>query len=139
MKTLLLISQQEKVVDRVNSLFSLMYTLFTVNSHEEALDFLNSTLVDVVIVDSEDALFKSVQLVKDMRKLNPDSIMICLLKLELESAEEEEIGEEEIGVFDYVLTKPLVSVELRVTVQKAFDEHSLKQEVKLLRKRIARG
>ena len=132
MKTLLLISQHQNIIDRVKSLFSKEYTLFTVNSFSETLEFLNTIPVDVVIVDSEDVFYQAVRLTKDIKKLNPTSLVICLL-----SVEESERADEDIAVFDFILQLPLVSAELRATVLKALKTQSLTQEVTLLREQLA--
>jgi nitrogen-specific signal transduction histidine kinase/DNA-binding response OmpR family regulator len=114
------------------SYFDTEYALFTVNSFSETLEFLNTTPVDVVIVDSEGVFYQAVRLTKDIKKLSPTSLVICLL-----SAEESEKADEDIAVFDFVLQLPMVSAELRTTVQKALEAHDLAQEVTLLRKQLA--
>ncbi|MFQ6043924.1 MAG: GAF domain-containing protein, partial [Candidatus Poribacteria bacterium] len=64
-------------------------------------------------------------------KFNPTSLIIGLL-----SEEESKKADEEIKVFDFVSRLPLVLSELRTTVQKAFETHSLGQEVTLLREQL---
>ncbi|MBM3240619.1 GAF domain-containing protein [Candidatus Poribacteria bacterium] len=132
MKTLLLVSQHQKIIDRVKSIFSSEAAFFTVNYFSDVLEFVNTTPVDVVIVDSEDVFYQAVRLTKDIKKLSPTSLVICLL-----SAEEAERAGEDIAVFDFVLQLPLVSAELRAMVQKAFETHNLGQEVILLREQLA--
>ena len=133
MKTLLLISQHQNIIDRVKGIFSSEYALFTMNYVSDTLEFLNTTPVDVVIVDAENVFYEAVRLTKDIKKLSPTSLMICLLNAE----EAEGADEEDTNVFDFILQKPLVSAGLRTVVQKAFETHKLTQEVTLFREQLA--
>ncbi|HUB08576.1 MAG TPA: response regulator [Myxococcales bacterium] len=125
-KSLLIVDDEENVRRALErALRGEGYTLRFAASGREALDLMRQEPADMVISDHMMPTMTGLELMREVRKLHPDSLRIILTGYaDLEMAISA-INEGEIYRF---LTKPWDQVELQVTVRLGFERLLLERE-----------
>ncbi|MHA1866632.1 MAG: histidine kinase dimerization/phospho-acceptor domain-containing protein [Candidatus Heimdallarchaeaceae archaeon] len=133
MKTVLVLSPNNFIINRVREIFEAKYNFFSATSSENLMEIINSIIPDVAIIDSENGIQKALHAVRTIKKYSSDSQTIGLVN----SEKLKFIDEQDLELFDFFSQKPLQSNELRSIVHKAIDIQELKQESRLLKSQMA--
>ncbi|HAP68059.1 MAG TPA: hypothetical protein DCQ99_09900 [Nitrospinae bacterium] len=104
----------------------------TASNSEEAIKIARERLPDVVITDLKMPGKNGVELLKEIKGENPDSIVILFTAFAtIESA----VDAVKSGAFDY-LQKPFTADQLRITVERALTQKRLTEENKNLKEQL---
>jgi two-component system response regulator PilR (NtrC family) len=106
--------------------------VFKAASAREALELLRKTAVDIVISDIRMPDMSGVELLKEAKKIVPESVFILITAY---ASTETAIDALQHGAYDY-LTKPFKMEELLNIVRHSLEKKSLKREVATLRNEI---
>src|SRR2546430_4388396 len=106
-----------------------------VASAEEALEVVDQSAIDIVLTDLKLPGTSGLELLKNLREMNPQIAVIVLTQYgSIDSA----IEATRTGAIDYV-TKPFRIEELRARLEHAMHEVDLLQENRVLREQISHG
>jgi DNA-binding NtrC family response regulator len=101
----------------------------TAESGEEALELINREEPQVIILDIIMPGLDGMEVLQQIRELNPDIPVIMLTATQMVRTAVEAMKS---GAFDYI-NKPFEVEEIRIIVEKALEKYALTSEVKMLR------
>ncbi len=130
METVLVLTQNSKVRDFLKELLREEFFLFTTSSTQEAFKFIKEKPVDMVIVDSplKDADF--LEVIKRLKEVGGEIVILPLLYQARADIEDEL---ERLEIYNW-LVKPFQIRELRKNIKQAKEKSLLLQELRSLRK-----
>jgi len=109
------------------------YQVITSGSAEEALNLIQNDAYQVVLSDIRMPGMDGLMLFEELRKVNPDQIIIMFSGFGDVDAAVETMKR---GAFDY-LSKPLILDEVKVTIRMALQQHRLKAENDRLKRELS--
>ena len=105
------------------------YSVCVAGSAEEAVEALERSPFDIVLTDLRMPAMSGLELLKHVRSNSPDTAVIIMTAYgTVESA----VEAMKAGAFDY-LTKPIDADELLLTIGRAIEHQSMRQEIQTLR------
>jgi DNA-binding NtrC family response regulator len=111
------------------------YQLRLAHSAKETLEILEREPVHLVLTDLMMPNTNGVELTKEIKRRNPEIVvMIITAFASIETA----VQAMRAGAFDYI-NKPVIPDELNVKVTRALEQFALRQEVSVLKGRLARS
>ncbi len=129
------------VDDEVNNLNSFKatfrrdYEIHTVESGPEAMEFLKSTEVDIIITDQRMPNMTGVEFLEKVIPVHPDPIRILLTGYTDITAVVDAINK---GQVYHYLTKPWEESALRIVIKNAFEIYELRRNNKELTEKLAK-
>ena len=109
------------------------YTSLTASSGMEALDILNTELIDLVLTDVKMPGMSGIQLLKEIKKTNPDLPVIIMTAY---GSVEKAVDAMHMGAYTFIL-KPFENQALIAYIAKAISVYRIVQENSLLREAIS--
>ncbi len=135
-RTILLVEDEEYLRENLSEILELHgYKVLAVPSGEVAIEMARKSSCDVVLTDLKLPGIGGIEVIRCIKNINPDTACIILTGFgSIESA----VDAMRAGAFTY-LKKPFEKSELLVTIEKAFEVHSLKEENSKLKKEIKKN
>ncbi len=119
------------------SLFEILkfdgYRVSMASDGEEAFALINNGSPDVVITDLKMPKMDGLTLLRNIKKSHPDIAIVLMTAYGSIDSAVEAMKE---GAFDYV-TKPIVDNEIKIVIQRIFEQRQLLEENKILKKKLA--
>ncbi|MCM8765032.1 MAG: sigma-54 dependent transcriptional regulator [Candidatus Omnitrophica bacterium] len=128
MKKILVIDDEKSVQESLKLVLSGSYNVVVASSGKDGLEVLSSGDIDIVFLDILLPDRDGISVLQDIKKNNPDIPVIMLTAVSKVSTAVESM---KMGAYDY-LTKPFDVEEIRIIVNKVFDELRVKQKVQFL-------
>jgi len=124
-RTILLVEDEEYLRENLSEILELHgYKVIPVPSGEVAIETARKKSFNVVLTDLKLPGVGGIEVIQSIKKINPDTACIILTGFgSIETA----VDAMRAGAFTY-LKKPFEKSELLVTIEKAFEVHSLKEE-----------
>ncbi len=124
-RTILLVEDEEYLRENLSEILELHgYKVLAVPSGEVAMETARKRSFNVVLTDLKLPGIGGIEVIQSIKNINPDTACIILTGFgSIESA----VDAMRAGAFTY-LKKPFEKSELLVTIEKAFEVHSLKEE-----------
>lgn len=132
-KSILIIEDEETLRDSLGRIFTKDgFAVDTADSAKKGLEFLGTSLYDVIISDIILPGIDGIELLKQVRKVSPDQIFIMMTAYaSLETA----VTALRSGAYDYIM-KPVMHEEIKQVVKNALIQKSLRSENILLKREI---
>ncbi|MDO8281463.1 MAG: sigma-54 dependent transcriptional regulator [Thermodesulfovibrionia bacterium] len=134
-KSILIIEDEETLRDSLGRIFTKDgFAVDTADSAKKGLEFLETSLYDVIISDIILPGMDGIELLKQVRKVSPDQIFIMMTAYaSLETA----VTALRSGAYDYIM-KPVMHEEIKQVVKNALIQKSLLSENILLKREIGK-
>ncbi len=134
MKNILIVDDEQSMCDFLSILLSGEgYTVKSTINPSAALSLIRSeNNIDMVITDVKMPEMDGLDLLKSLKEHNPDIIVIMITAY---STTENAVEAMKLGAYDYLI-KPFKVDEIKIIVQKAFQNKSLEMENRLLRSQM---
>lgn len=123
-KVLLVDDEQEFLAPLVKRLQKRKLDISTASSGNQALDIINTTHVDVVVLDVRMPGMDGIETLREIKKINP---LIEVIMLTGHASIEVAIQGMELGAFDYLM-KPMNFDELFYKLQDAYEKKAIQQK-----------
>jgi len=108
------------------------YAIELAESYDQAVDIISSKNVDVVISDIMMPTTDGIELLRNIKSINPDiPVILITAYASLNSA----VEALRLGAFDYI-TKPFQVDQVKFSILRALDMKNLRQENRLLKRKI---
>ncbi len=108
------------------------YAIELAESFDQAVDIIGSKIVDVVISDIMMPTTDGIELLRNIKRINPDiPVILITAYASLNSA----VEALRLGAFDYI-TKPFQVDQVKFSILRALDMKNLRQENRLLKRKI---
>ncbi len=108
------------------------YAIELAESYDQAVDIIGSKIVDVVISDIMMPTTDGIELLRSIKRINPDiPVILITAYASLNSA----VEALRLGAFDYI-TKPFQVDQVKFSILRALDISNLRQENRLLKRKI---
>ncbi len=134
MFTILVADDEKSLTEFLEILFSREgYEVVVAHSAEEAVQFLNSKDIDLVITDINMPVAGGMAVLKSSMAINKD---VPVLMVTAFASTETAVEAMKIGAYDYI-TKPFQVDEIKLIVAKALEHRSDKAEIKRLKGELA--
>lgn len=126
--SLLIVDDEDMVLSSLRGVFTLQtdYDVFEANTPKGAIEQLERTPIDVVISDFLMPEMNGIELLKEVKKLQPDSVRLLLTGYADKENAIKAINE--VGIYHY-LEKPWDNDALLNIVRRALEEKSLRREL----------
>ncbi len=98
----------------------------------DGINQLNNDIFDMVITDIKMSKFSGFDILKKVKELSPDTIVIMITAF---GTTESAMEAMQLGAYDYI-HKPFKIDEIRLVVKKAFEKRKLRTEVTILREKF---
>lgn len=133
--TVLLVDDEQNILRTVSiALDAAGFEVIAFADPLKALDAMRQNSYDLAFFDLKMQPMDGMQLLRESRQLNPDTtVTIMTAHGSIDSA----VEAIKLGAFDY-LQKPFEFAELQVFVEKVFEHHRLKMEIRELKAELAR-
>lgn len=105
------------------------YDVYTANTGEKGLDILRKELIDLIMLDLKLPKMNGLDVLTQIKEIDPDCVVL-MMTASTDAAPAIEAMKK--GAYDY-LVKPFELEEVRLVINKAFENHELKREVARLR------
>lgn len=136
MNKVLVIDDEKSVTEMLEiALKREKYEIVSTNNGVEALKRLKENIFDVIICDIQMPDLNGVQILKESKKLSPETVFILITAY---ASAETAIEALQYGAYDYI-TKPFNIEELKHILRRALERRNLKQEVDLLKKEVLKN
>ncbi|HDS09576.1 MAG TPA: sigma-54-dependent Fis family transcriptional regulator [Firmicutes bacterium] len=133
MKHILIIEDLKDTIDLIKNVLEDDYELLFAKTSKEAFHILQNHSIDLVITDLKLPDSSGLDILKIIRNLDPNiSVVIVTGYGSITSAVEAMKN----GAFDY-LTKPLDIDELRIVIERAFEQRKLRDDLKDLKNQLS--
>lgn len=135
MKTAILIVDDEKAQRAVLSgdLKSRGFNIFEAESVEKAIELISENTIDVVLSDLKMPNQTGIDLVKKLKKINPDiTVVIMTAYASVETA----VTAMKEGAYDFI-TKPYHLDEIEIIIKRIIEKNNLTSELKILKEQLA--
>jgi len=135
MKTTILIVDDEKTQRAVLSgdLKSRGFNIFEAESVEKAIEIISDNTIDVVLSDLKMPNETGIDLVKKLKKINPDiTVVIMTAYASVETA----VTAMKEGAYDFI-TKPYHLDEIEIIIKRIVEKNNLTSELKVLKEQLA--
>ncbi len=109
------------------------YKVDTANNGEQAVEMLGKAPYDLVISDLLMPGISGMEVLKETKKTNPDTIVIILTA---HGTTDSLINAKRNGVTDYIL-KPVVSADLHFRISTCLEKQGLQKQIKELQTKLA--
>lgn len=134
--TLLFVDDEPDIVDTLRRSFRKVYTVLTATSGNEAIEFLRTRNIDLIISDQRMPGMTGDEVLACARILRPEAIRILLTGYSDSESLVKCIND--AGVYKYI-AKPWEPEMLRLTVVRALESLALKRKVDLLARELKKG
>ncbi len=108
------------------------YDVMTASDGLEGLSSLDKDIFDLVITDMKMPRADGFQILKKVKEISPDTIVIMITAF---GTTETAIEAMKLGAYDYI-NKPFNIDEIRIIIKKAFEKKRLSEEISLLRQKV---
>lgn len=108
------------------------YDVTTATDGEEAVKILHKDIFDLVITDLKMPKMSGLEVLKTVKELSPDTVVILITAFASTETAVEAMQE---GAYDYI-TKPFQNDEMKIRIRKALEKRRLIAENLLLRKEL---
>jgi two-component system response regulator PilR (NtrC family) len=108
------------------------YEVVSASDGLEGLSYITNDIFDLVITDIKMPKVGGFELLKKVKEISPDTIVIMITAF---GTTEAAIDAMKLGAYDYI-NKPFKIDEIRLIVEKALEKKRLSEEVSLLRKKV---
>ena len=108
------------------------YDVTTAVDGEEAVNVLHKDIFDLVITDLKMPKVDGLQVLKTVKELSPDTVVIVITAFASTETTVEAMKE---GAYDYI-TKPFQNDEMKIRIKKALEKRRLSAENILLKKQL---
>lgn len=108
------------------------YEVVSASDGLEGLSYITNDIFDLVITDIKMPKVGGFELMKKVKEISPDTIVIMITAF---GTTEAAIDAMKLGAYDYI-NKPFKIDEIRLIVEKALEKKRLSEEVSLLRKKV---
>ncbi|MBP7088267.1 MAG: sigma-54-dependent Fis family transcriptional regulator [Candidatus Omnitrophica bacterium] len=119
------------------SLFEILkfqgYKVSTSADGEEAYGIIEQECPDILITDLKMPKVDGLALLKKTKEISPDTTVILITAY---GSIENAVSAMREGAFDYI-TKPIIDSEIKIIIQRVFEQKKILEENKLLKKQIA--
>lgn len=135
MKTAILIVDDEKAQRAVLSgdLKSRGFNIFEAESVVKAIEIISENTIDVVLSDLKMPNQTGIDLVKKLKKINPDiTVVIMTAYASVETA----VTAMKEGAYDFI-TKPYHLDEIEIIIKRIIEKNNLTSELKILKEQLA--
>ena len=109
------------------------YKVTTSKDGQEACQAIENEPPDVVISDLKMPNIDGLDLLKEIKSRNPDTAVILMTAY---GSIENAVSAMREGAFDYI-TKPIIDNEIKIIIQRVFDQKQILEENKLLKKQLS--
>lgn len=130
--TVLVVDDEESVIDAFDVMLSDDYHVLSAVTGEEALETIKRRHVDLVILDIRLPGIDGMEVLKQIKDLDPQIEIIMVTAIKTVKTAVEAI---KLGAYDYIL-KPFDVDEVKYIIQKIMDKKHLEREVIYLRSEI---
>ncbi|MFN3466984.1 MAG: sigma-54-dependent transcriptional regulator, partial [Candidatus Brocadiales bacterium] len=132
-KKILIVEDDEYVLGSVQLLLTKDgYEVNTATNGEQALTTCQKEQFDLAIVDLKMPGMDGMQVLKGLKKLSPDTMVIIMTAF---GSIQNAVEAMRTGASDYI-TKPIAADEIRLAVQKVLEKQKLIKEIKALRQEL---
>lgn len=108
------------------------YEVISASDGLEGLSYITNDIFDLVVTDVKMPKVDGFELLKKVKEISPDTIVIMITAF---GTTEAAIEAMKLGAYDYI-NKPFKIDEIRLIVEKALEKKRLSEEVSLLRKKV---
>jgi two-component system response regulator PilR (NtrC family) len=108
------------------------YEVLSASDGLEGLSYITKDIFDLVITDMKMPKVDGFELLKKIKDLSPDTLVIMITAF---GTTEKAVEALKLGAYDYI-NKPFNIDEIRLIVKKAIEKKRLKEELSLLREKI---
>src|SRR3990170_316924 len=134
--TILLVEDEEYIRENLSEILQMNgYQVSTAANGEMGLDLARRSDFDIVLTDLKLPGMSGIEVVRSVKSISPDTACIILTGY---ASVETAVEAMRVGAFTY-LKKPFSKDELLITIEKAKEVHSLKQESTKLRDEIKKN
>ncbi len=132
-KKILVVEDDQYVLESLSLLLTHEgYEVSTANEGQTALQLIKNEPFDLVIVDLKMPKIDGLELLKKIRAVVPDTVVIMMTAYgSIKSA----VEAMKLGASDYI-TKPISADEIRLSIQKVMEKQNLITEIKSLRQEL---
>ncbi|MDD3627806.1 MAG: sigma-54 dependent transcriptional regulator [bacterium] len=135
MKRILIIEDFKDTIDLIKNVLEDDNELYFATTSKEAFEILQNNPIDLVITDLKLPDTSGLEILKIIKNLDPKiSVIIVTGYGSITSA----VDAMKNGAFDY-LTKPLDIDELKIVIERAFEQIKLRNELKDLKKQLSKN
>lgn len=125
---ILVIDDEKSVCESLRMVLSDRYKVITAASGKEGLDVISNNDIDIVFLDILMPDINGIEVLQEIRKNNQDIIVVMLTAISKLSTA---VDAMKIGAYDYI-TKPFEVEEIRVLVEKIYQDLKLRQNIEIL-------
>jgi DNA-binding NtrC family response regulator len=132
--SILVVDDEKSIRQSLKMFLEDFYNVYIAGTAAEAEEILSKKSIDVILLDIRLPDKDGVELIKDLKDIDPDSeiIMVTAIK-EVQSA----VQAIKSGAFDY-LVKPFVVEDIQIAVSRAIENRGLKRQVSYLKGELQR-
>jgi two-component system response regulator AtoC len=124
MQTILVVDDDKSIRYSLKRMMEEKYSILTAQNGEEALDQVNETPPDLIIMDIKMPGRSGIDILKEIKSIDPKSLVIMMTAY---GTTETAIEAMKYGAFDYIL-KPFSIVQMKELVEKALSLRKLMKE-----------
>ncbi len=128
MKKILVIDDEKSVQESLKLVLSDKYKVFTAGSGKDGLEILSNNDIDIVFLDILMPDIDGIKVLQEIRKDNQKVIVVMLTAISKLSTAVEAM---KLGAYDYI-TKPFEVDEIRVLVEKIYQDLKIRQNIEIL-------